>query len=251
MNYEELKEIWEKEEKASFKGWDFSYLKDRLEDEELPWDYKFIVEKYLKFKYKLLDMATGGGEFLLTLQHPYENTSVTEAWEPNVKLCTERLVPLGITVKQVYEDDKLPFDDNCFDIIINRHGSFDIEEVKRVLKPKGIFITQQVGGRNNEKLSYKLIKNFKPQFSNNTLSNITKQLEGVGFEIVYKNEYYLSLKFYDIGAVVYFAKIIQWEFPEFSVESSFNELCELQNELTEKGYVESLEHRYIIVVKNN
>ena len=147
MNKDKLKELWKKEEENSFKGWDFSHLKNRWIDEKLPWDYREILDKYLKPDYKLLDMGTGGGEFLLTLNHPYNNTSVTEMWEPNVKLCKEKLAPLGIDVKQVFNDSELPFEDNTFDMIINRHESFDIKEVRRILKPNGIFITQQVGGK--------------------------------------------------------------------------------------------------------
>ncbi|WP_278335909.1 hypothetical protein [Desnuesiella massiliensis] len=40
MNYDELKDIWKKDEEKSFQGWDFSYLNDRWEEEKLPWDYK-------------------------------------------------------------------------------------------------------------------------------------------------------------------------------------------------------------------
>ncbi|WP_242865988.1 class I SAM-dependent methyltransferase [Desnuesiella massiliensis] len=100
-----------------------------------------ILKNYLRADYELLDMGTGGGEFLLSLNYPYSKTAVTEAWEPNVKLCMERLTPLGISVNQVYEDSKLPFKDNSFDMVINRHESYDLKEVKRILKPNGIFIT--------------------------------------------------------------------------------------------------------------
>lgn len=251
MQYKMLKRKWLEEEKMSFKGWDFSYLKDRWDSENIPWDYKLIVQKYLKPNFKLLDMGTGGGEFLLTLNHPYENTSVTEAYEPNVKLCRERLSPLGICVEQVDDDSKLPFADNSFDIIINRHEAFDLYEIKRILKPMGIFITQQVGGKNNQVLSKKLIKNFKAQFSNNTLFDVSNEMKKIGFEVLYKDECFPALRFYDIGAIVYFAKIIQWEFPGFSVEDNFDELCELQNELINKGYIESIEHRFIFVARNN
>lgn len=86
-----------------------------------------------------MDIWTGGGEFVLTLEHPYALTSVTEAYPPNVKICVENFEPLGITVRQVYEDDKLPYENNCFDIIINRHESFDAYEVSRLLK-KMVFL---------------------------------------------------------------------------------------------------------------
>ena len=249
MNYSELKELWKKEEQATFKGWDFSYLENRWDEEELPWNYEEILKKYLKPEYKLLDMGTGGGEFLLSLKHPYNNTSVTEMWIPNVELCKERLEPLGIQVKQVFNDSELPFEDNTFDIIINRHASFEIKEVKRILKPDGIFITQQVGGKNNEVLSKALIKDIARLYEDNTFDNNLKNLRNNLFEILYANEYSPYLRFKDIGAIVYFAKIIKWEFPNFSVENCFDKLCKLNEELNVKGYIESLEHRYILVCK--
>ena len=36
---------------------------------------------------KLLDMETGGGEFLLSLNHSKHNTSAIEGYQPNVELC--------------------------------------------------------------------------------------------------------------------------------------------------------------------
>ncbi|MBK1812252.1 class I SAM-dependent methyltransferase [Clostridium sp. YIM B02505] len=249
MEYRELKELWEKEERNTSEGWDFSYLENRCEEEELPWDYKDILKTYLKPDFKLLDMGTGGGEFLLSLKHPFSNTAVTEKWEPNLKLCEKTLTPLGIEVKQVFDDSELPFKDEAFDMIINRHESFDINEVKRLLKPNGIFISQQVGGRNNEKLSKILIKDFKPLFSKNTLDNNLKEIEKDLFEVLYAREAFPYLRFKDIGALVYFARKIEWEFPNFSVEDCFEELCKLHEEVKIKGYVESIEHRFIMVCR--
>ena len=249
MNYNKLKELWIKEENTKFKGWDFSYLKNRWNTEELPWDYECILKKYLSPEHKLLDMGTGGGEFLLSLNHPYNNTSVTEMWPPNVELCKQNLSTLGIEVKQVFNDSELPFKDNTFDIIINKHESFDIKEVNRILKPNGIFITQQVGGKNNELLSKALIKDFASLSPGNTLDNNLKNLKNNQFEVLYSNEYFPYLRFKDIGAIIYFAKVIEWEFPNFSVENCFSELCKLNEDINIKGYVESIEHRYIIVSK--
>lgn len=250
MDYSKLKELWKKDEKNAFEGWDFSYLENRWQDEELPWDYKDILIRYLNLDYKLLDIGTGGGEFLLSLNHPYKNTSVTEKWEPNVKLCKKKLEPLGIEVKQVFNDSELPFENNTFDMIINRHSSFDIKEIKRMLKPNGTFITQQVGGKNNENISNALIKDFKPLFSENTLDNNLKEIEKNFFEILYAKEFFPSLRFKDIGALAYYAKIIEWEFPNFSVDNCFEALCKLQKELNVKGYIEGIEHRFIIVCRN-
>lgn len=250
MNYDELKSIWKNEEKMSFKGWDFSHLENRWECEELPWSYRDIILKYLEPNHKLLDIGTGGGEFLLSLNHPYKNTSVTEMWEPNVKFCREKLSPFGIDVNQTFDDEKLPFGDNTFDIIINRQASYNIKEIKRILKPNGMLITQQVGSLNNERLSKLLgMKNNNHKVKN--LEKILIDADNNHLDVIYSDEYFPYFRFKDIGAFVYYAKIIVWEFQGFSVDKCFDILCDMNKELNKKGYIESLAHRYILVCKNN
>ena len=135
------------------KGWDFSHIHGCYEEEDsLPWDYEEIIRSVLKDEMKLLDYDTGGGEFLLKLNHPYKNTAATEGYPPNVVLCKERLSPLGIDIRECKDSSNIPFDDEAFDIIINRHGDFCPEEIKRLLKPGGMFITQQVGSDNDREL---------------------------------------------------------------------------------------------------
>lgn len=250
MNKNELLEICKSEENMYFRGWDFSYLEKRWNFEELPWDYKEIVLEYLKPNQKLLDMGTGGGEFLLSLNHPYNLTSVTEAWGPNVALCREELEPLGICVKQIFEDSEIPYDDNSFDIVINRHEAYDVAEVKRILKPNGIFISQQVGFKNNIKLSEMLNSNFKSQFPKLDLAHELIKWDNSNFDVLLADEYYPYVHFYDIGAIVYYAKIIEWEFPDFSVDKCINQLYKIQEEIERNGYAESLGHRFILTLRN-
>lgn len=246
----QLKEEWLQEEKANFRGWDFSHLDGRWSSEDLPWDYKSVVNRYRRPEQNLLDMGTGGGEFLLSLGHPYANTTVTESWKPNIRLCEKRLAPLGIRVCPVEDAGCLPFEDNSFDIVINRHASYGTGEVKRVLKPGGMFLTEQVGGENNRPLSQKLIENLQPQFAGFTLKTELERFEEKRFKIRYQGEAFPESRFYDIGAVVYYAKIIEWEFPGFSVERCYGRLCTLQKELEERGFIESREHRFIFAAQN-
>jgi SAM-dependent methyltransferase len=250
MDTKKLKEYWESEEKMIFKGWDFSYLDNRAIEEPLPWNYDRIVRQHLKNSSILLDMGTGGGEYLLTLNHPTRNTFATEAYPPNFELCKKKLNPLGIDVRHVIKDHELPFDNRMFDIIINRHEAFDINEIYRLLKPNGLFITQQVGGLNNKELSRFLINDHKEiTSSEHTLDHTVKAFQSKGFNILMSDEYFPMLKFFDVGALVYFAKIIEWEFPNFSVESSFDQLCQLQSNVEQQGFIESREHRFIIVAQ--
>lgn len=248
MTYEKLKEIWIKEEQASFKGWDFSYIDNRMQEEELPWNYKNIVLKYMDEGKVMLDMGTGGGEFLLSLKPAPGKTYATEAYPPNIELSKKVLSPHGVEVRAVIDDSKLPFEDSFFDIIINRHEAFDISEIKRILKPEGMFITQQVGGQNNRELSKFLLGKY-PNITDSAfnLHNAIARMKNSGFKIIEGNEYFPKARFYDIGALVFFAKIIEWEFPDFSVENCFDKLINLHKKLLKQGFVATTEHRFYFV----
>lgn len=250
-NYKELKNAWLEEEKHAFQGWDFSYLDGRWfsEPAEMKWDYKFIVKKYLLPTDCLLDMGTGGGEVLLSLGHAYKNTAVTEAWGPNIQLCRAKLAPLGIRVYPVQEEAPLPMADNSFDIVINRHESHDLEEVRRVLKPGGMFVTQQVGGENCADLEQRInLETWSHQpFS---LATELPKFRDSGFLVRYFDECFPLLKFFDVGAIVFWAKIISWSFPGFSVERNFGRLCALQNDIVKQGFVAGRQHRFIVVAQN-
>ncbi|MDE6208418.1 MAG: hypothetical protein K2M73_01950 [Lachnospiraceae bacterium] len=55
--------------------------------DKLSWDYNKIVRNFLKPEVKILDIDTGGGEVLLSFNHPYNLTTVTEWYASNVKVC--------------------------------------------------------------------------------------------------------------------------------------------------------------------
>ena len=246
-----LIENWLEEEKsAHIQGWDFSHIHGRYEEEnDLPWDYKNIIKQYLKPEYKLLDIDTGGGEFLLTLEHPFKNTSVTEAYPPNIEFCKKNLVPLGINLYETDGASLLPFKDDEFDIVINKHGSFNISELFRILKTGGIFITQQVGAENDKELIELLLPKTKLSFPDLYLKNISKKFRETGFKILQEQEAFCPIKFYDIGALVWYAHIIEWEFPNFSVNNCLENLFKAQEILEKQGVVEGKIHRFLIVAQ--
>ncbi len=249
MTEHEIKQICLEEESKTFTGWDFSYLDGRLIEENLPWDYRARLKEFLKPYTKLLDMGTGGGEFLLSLEHNYNLTSVTEGWQPNYELCMKKLAPLGINVRFWEGGERLPFEDESFDLVINRHEYYDLSEVRRVLKKGGHFITQQVGSANGERLTKILAPDFEKDFYTFNLENEVPRFRQAGFKVVYKNQYYPSYKFMDIGALAYYARLIPWEFPGFSVEKNLPELIMIQKEIEERGCFDLTEHRFIIVSK--
>ncbi len=251
MKKELWKQEWLEEEKIAYiKGWDFSHIEDRYDEEhDLSWDYEQVVRQYVVPRHQLLDVDTGGAEFLLRLEHPYKNTSATEGYEPNVALCKDRLLPLGIDFKQADGLDILPFEDDSFDIIINRHGDFNAKDIYRLLKKGGIFITEQVGAENDRELVKLLLGDTPVPFPDLYLDKISQQFKDAGFETLRGEEEFRPIKFYDVGALVWFARIIEWEFPNFSVETCLDNLYKAQEIVEEKGSVDGRIHRILLVCR--
>ena len=253
MKQEELIKFWKEEEKiAHIKGWDFSHLDGRFEsDQGIPWDYEKLVRKYLRPDMRLMDYDTGGGEVLLTFGHPYDKTSATEGYPPNVELCRKTLTPLGIDFRECNDASNLPFDDESIDILTNRHGDFDPVEMRRVLKPGGYFVTQQVGETNDRDLVEMVLPDVPKPFEGQELflASRVKALEDAGFEILESGEVFTPIKFYDVGAFVWFARIIEWEFIDFSVDKCLDKLLKLQEKIEKDGVIEGTTHRYMIVAQ--
>src|SRR2546427_3932815 len=88
-------------ERQPFVGWDFSWLRGRLDSQPLPWDYTATVIEHARSSPDLLDLGTGGGEWLAELPYRPPRTVATEAWGPNVAIAGARLGPLGVDVVQV------------------------------------------------------------------------------------------------------------------------------------------------------
>ena len=252
MNTNELLAYWKSEEEiAHIHGWDFSHIDGRYtEEEDLPWDYREAILRYLTPDMKLLDIDTGGGEFMLSLGHPAQKTGATEGYPPNVALCEETLLPLGIDFRAADASRSLPFADGSFDMVINRHGDFNPEEIYRVLKPGGLFITQQVGAENDRKLVELLLPDAKAlPFPEQYLAIASRKFRDAGFRILEERECFRPIHFFDVGALVWFALIIEWEFPGFSVENCAERLLEAQKLLDHLGCIEGQIHRFFLIAR--
>ena len=252
MDHQTLWNQWLEEERiAHIHGWDFSHLDGRYEEEgDLPWDYRNTVQRYLRPDSRLLDLDTGGGEFLLSLGHSHALTAATEAYPPNVALCRETLSPLGIDFREANAAGPLPFADESFDLVINRHGDYSPAEIARVLKAGGIFVTQQVGAENDRELVELLLPTPPaPPFPRQYLRIAREDCRASGLTVLEGQEAFRPIRFYDVGALVWFAHIIEWEFPGFTVEGSREQLLRLQAHLEERGMIEGRIHRFLLAAR--
>ncbi len=246
---EELIQQWKRDEKALFEGWDFSYLKGRYNEGNPNWDYKSTAKKLIKKSNSILDMATGGGEAfseILSVFRPKKAVAI-EGYKPNVSVARKNLQKYGIKVIYANETKKLPFNKEEFDLVLNRHGGINVNELARIIASSGIFFTQQVDGRDLKDL----MKEFgaKPKWEFNTLTNVKKQLENVGFEILEAKEWKGKTIFKDVGALVYFLKAIPWIVDDFSVTKHLKILEKFQRKVEKKRKLEFTTRRFFILAK--
>ncbi len=220
-------------------GWDFSWLEGRLEEEALPWDYTNMVAELSRKSPDLLDLGTGGGEWLAALPHRPPRTAATEGWPPNQAVARERLQPLGVeviayegpwdNVAQREQEPPLPFPDSCFHLVSDRHESFVARELARVLVPGGRFITQQVGGW--EELTGLLgSPPVDPAGSRWRLDMAVSQLESAGLEILDAGEARPITNCRDVGALVWYLRAVPWAVPNFEVGRYEARLRELHHQ---------------------
>lgn len=192
----------------------------------------------------LLDMDTGGGEFLASLPQRPPRTVATEGYGPNIAIARGTLGPLGVEVVEVHDAAHLPFENGRFDLVINRHGAYEPSELRRVLAAGGYFVTQQVGSQTNRRL-HELLGDTSPAKDWN-LDVAVRQLRTAGFEVIEKREMFPISRFFDVGAIVYYLKAISWEIPEFSVDGYFKQLLDIHALIESDGHVDVGFHQFFL-----
>lgn len=233
---------------AAFQGWDFSWVKDRMIEESPSWNYRNLVIDAINGIDSLLDIDTGGGEFLSSLRDYLPiYTCATEDYGPNIPVAESNLKPLGVEVLQ-RDNELIPYADNTFDLVINRHGSYIEEEIFRVLKSGGKYITQQVGPENmialNQFLAPESVNHIDATW---TVAKLATQLEQTGFQLQYYKNDFTPAYFTDIGAVVYYLKAISWQIEGESVENLKPRLEVLHELIEAQGKFELQSQRYLLI----
>jgi hypothetical protein len=249
---DELFDFLLQEAETHFSGWDFSYLEGRESEAPLRWSY--VSEALLRVRKAsaVLDMDTGGGE-LFSRFAPFPGVAyATEAHPPNVNIARQRLEPLGVQVISLDEEEpkRLPFEDQAFDLVLNRHGYYWAPEVSRLTRTGGVFLTQQVGNRNDIGIRKLLgAPDAAPIEAWDDLGSAVRDLEEAGFVVLKQLEDLYPQRFYDVGAIVYQLKVVPWQIPDFTVEGYFDRLKRVHEQIQKVGYVDVEEHRFFILAQ--
>src|SRR5688572_17860240 len=149
LSYAALKHL--AESLPAFRGWDFSPM--RTARDPVPWDYHETARRYLTPTAHVLDVGTGGGEQFLRLAPVFArgvgvdpSRARLRAARQNAAAAEAGGLPTGRVTFRTMPEDRLPFPDSSFDVVLLRHAPVLIDEVVRVLRPGGHFVTQGVGG---------------------------------------------------------------------------------------------------------
>jgi SAM-dependent methyltransferase len=255
---QQFDELIAEAERQRFEGWDFSHLAGRMVEAAPAFDYIAEVRRRLPVK-GLLDLGTGGGEVLSRFAPFPATTIATEAWRPNALLAARRLAPLGASVVLVEGAPEnwetigaplrnvpaLPFRDEGFDLVIDRHESYLAAEIFRVLRRGGRFITQQCGGTHHADLN-DLLGLPRPRYAEWRLEAAEAQLSAAGFVEVGGREAFTYTRVHDIGAIVYYLRALPWQAPGFSARDHLDRLRAIHDRIAATGPLTVRAHHFLV-----
>jgi SAM-dependent methyltransferase len=223
-----LGERWRRIEAVPVTGWDFARFGDGIVGDEPPWSYLHLARDALASAASVLDIGTGGGEVLLSLAETLPpDTYATEGWPPNLPIAMAALAPNGIPVVGYDAEggDPLPFPSNRFDVVLDRHDAYDVSEVARVLRPGGVFLTQQVDGRDLAELAELFDRTVLP--TTVTLAAFRAEAEAAGLRVDLAEEWAGELRIADVDSLVGYLAMTPWTVDGFSVDRDLQALLRI------------------------
>jgi SAM-dependent methyltransferase len=202
---------------------------------------------------RAVDIDTGGGEFLGRMA-PFPGFVVaTEGHAPNVPIAAELLAPLGVPVVEAQSapdnveqgeprdrstSSPFPFASEAFDLVVDRHSSYWPSEVFRVLRSGGHFLTQQrsEAGATGEVWGDVFGRPPHPH-RRFDLEFAVGQLRTVGFEILRAEEADTPMAFQDVGAIIYYLRLVPWAVGGFDPVGDRSRLEEIHTRIAAHGEV--------------
>ena len=218
------------ERARSFSGWDFPGMTvPRPLEPGPPWDYAELVREYAKGTHSVLDVGTGGGEFLESVRHHLPvRTVATEEWHVNAPIAY-----------------RLPFQDETFGLVFDKHEELDPWEVARVLWPGGRVLTQQVGPNNWTELQRYFGQATAGNRGDSRLTDFgdirgdyASGFAEAGLAVSRNEQHDYRVAYEGLGLLVFMLLITPWTNPDFDVEEDIDRLLELEADCsTEEGLV--------------
>jgi SAM-dependent methyltransferase len=227
-------------------GWDFSWFEGRATEERPPWGYAHLMGQRLAAASAALDIETGGGEVLASSPRWPPLLVATESWPPNIAVARARLRARGGWVVACPDAPALPFGEASFDLVTSRHPVVVLwDEIARVLRPGGSYLSQHVGAGSNRELT-EFIMGPQPVSDARSPERAATAAQAAGLEVADLRQCTLRVEFFDVAAVVHFLRKVHWTVPGFTTERYEDRLRELHAVIARQGSFVSHAQRLLV-----
>lgn len=241
-------------EAVPVEGWDFSWFDGRATEERPPWGYTRLLAARMAALAGVpgaaaLDLQTGGGEVLATIPAAPPTLAATESWPPSLAVARRNLAPLGARVVPVPSPDSdLPFPGATFDLVVSRHPvSVRWDEVARVLKPGGTYLSQDVGHPSVGELTEFMMGPQPERGGPNRDPKWSVLAAGqAGLTVVDLRSFRGRMEFCDVAAVVVFLRKVIWIVPGFTVAGYRSRLRALHERIEREGPFTATSVRFLL-----
>jgi SAM-dependent methyltransferase len=235
---------------APIESWDFGYLDGRAIEERPSWRYFDRVAERAATVASLLEVQAGVGAMIGALAVLPPRAVATEGFPPSVAVAAPRLRAHGVLFVVTSQTLKgLPFARDAFELVISRHP---IEpwwaEIARVLTPGGSYLAQHVGPHSLRSLSEFLMGPL-PESSKRHPDVERRAAQDAGLVVQTMELEHPRTVFFDIGAVVYFLRLVPWIVPDFSVARYRDALRRLHGVIERDGGFEITASRVLVDVR--
>ncbi len=223
------------EQAEAFEGWAFPRIRTQALEPGPPWDYDELVREHARVARSVVDIGTGGGEFIARLCEELPSRVVaTEEWHVNAPVAHARLTPLGVDVVWC-RSLQLPFADDSFDFVMNRHEELLPSDVARALAPGGCVVTQQVGNDN-----WRELRRYFPRMTDfgDICAEYAAGFKSAGLTLRRNERHDYRVAYEGLGDLVFMLLITPWTIPDFDIDRDLDALLALEAECsTEDGLV--------------
>ena len=239
--------------------WGAGFLTGRYRADEPAWSYEATARAILAEAESALDMGTGEGGVLASLAPLPKLTVAYEGWWPTVHAAQATLRPLGVhlVVTRGSADNVprpgqqghqvspgLPFRAEAFDVVLNRHTAFDPAEVRRIVKPNGRFLTQQVGS--DQAASVRRLLGLPIDEPDWTADVAVGQLGAAGWVIEDVREDHTTMRFSDIAALIGYVRTTPWAFEDLDWNSARPALQQLHAQ-SRSTPIDAVSHSFLLL----
>lgn len=234
-------------DRASVGEWDFTWLDGRAVEERPSWRYFDRVAERARSVASILELQAGTGSMIGRLPELPPLAVATEGFAPSIEIAAPRLrrrhVHLVVTSQTIAA---LPLRETTFELVITRHPvTVWWEEIARVLRPRGIYLAQHVGPHSLRDLAEVFVDPW-PETSERDPDVESRAAHDVGLMVTDVRLERTPVVFYDVGAVVYFLRLVPWIVPDFTVGRYRTQLRHLHEKIQRDGSFETTSSRTLI-----